>query len=160
MYTQTFTHLHTLTYTHIHTLTHIVIEFGALKAFRLRILKHVTGTQGLVVGSGKTVRTIVENLWSMVNNNIPRVHIDDLAACLQSELGFRLMMDEKRAIITTFSDSGQFVSLPEMTDFIRGSIAARSQVRIWVEMIGVCVYVYVCVHRYVYTLPYALAHTH
>lgn len=104
-----------------------VREFGGLKSFRKRILLHVTQKEGFIVGSGRTVGKIVEKLWGMVNNNVPRVHIDDLAECLQAELGFRLMLEEKRGIITTFSDSGQYISLPEMTDFIRGSIAARSQ---------------------------------
>jgi len=106
-----------------------VLEYSHVKSFRPRLIKHVAKLSGAKLGSGQVIQRIVEMLWGLVteSSTVPQVHIDALQSMLGLDLGFQLSNDERRSLTYTFNGDGTGnLSLPELTDFLRGALNPRA----------------------------------
>jgi Ca2+-binding EF-hand superfamily protein len=104
-----------------------VVEFSGVKSFKERLISHVSNKLSLKCGTGKVMNKIVTVLWSLLSSDVPNIHIDDLINGLDTELGFQIGPKEIKGVLATFNDDKtENISLPEMTDYLRGGLNPRS----------------------------------
>jgi Ca2+-binding EF-hand superfamily protein len=106
-----------------------VLEYSHVKSFRLRLIKHVARLAGATLGSGQVIQRIVEMFWGLVASAspVPQIQMEALQGLLSLDLGFNLTNDERRSILYTFNEDGTgSLSLPELTDCLRGALNPRA----------------------------------
>jgi hypothetical protein len=102
-------------------------EFAGVKSLRDRLIRHTASSQNLKPGTGKIMSQIVNVLWGMISSTVPQVHIDELVSGLSVDLGFTVSDMERSGILRTFNDDNTGnISLPELTDFLRGTLSPRA----------------------------------
>ncbi len=102
-------------------------EFAGLKVFRQRIFRHISVKFGLPLGSGKVVQRIVDMIWGLVTSSVPEIQVEALVHSLSLDYGFELTAEERRGLLSTFNGDGTGnLSLPELTNFLRGSLNPRA----------------------------------
>ena len=115
-----------------------VREFGALQAMKQRLFEHVKSTYagGPNAVPGRTVRIIIDTLWSMgaasINENTFAaqqlgLHIETFSNGLYANLGFSITPSERAALLLAYDfNSNNVISLAALTDFLRGSLSPRA----------------------------------
>jgi len=105
------------------------LEYSHVKAFRSRLIKHVAKLSGVKLGSGQVIQRIVELLWGLVtaSSTVPEIQIEALQSMLSLDTGFQVTKDERRSLLYTFNADGTgSLSLPELTDCLRGALNPRA----------------------------------
>ena len=118
-----------------------VLEYSSVKSFRLRLIKHVANLAGAALGSGQVIQRIVEMLWGLVTtaSPVPQIQITALEGMLSLDLGFKVSGEERRGILYTFNGDGtDNLSLPELTDCLRGALNPRAGELVDIVIASLC----------------------
>lgn len=101
-------------------------EFGLLREFRRRLFDHVKSLDFSGI-AGRIVRILVDMIWSLASENASALHIEALVSGISASLNFDVTTEERKALLCAYDfNSTNMISLPDFTDFIRGSLSPRA----------------------------------